>query len=112
MATRSQFDLKIAIRLVAVPLATATATLTHLKIQLSIAKDNILLKIFVVLCECLGKPIFLKGWLRLTILTPVLATDTEKTSQIFRGKGINFFAYIEFKYNWKGEAISKRKNIV
>ena len=34
MATRSQFDLKIAIRLVAVPLATATATATHLKIQL------------------------------------------------------------------------------
>ena len=32
VATRSQFDLKIAIKLVAVPLATATAT--HLKIQL------------------------------------------------------------------------------
>ena len=36
MATRSQFDLKIGIRLVAVPLATATATATAtlLKIQL------------------------------------------------------------------------------
>ena len=33
VATRSQFDLKIAIRLVAVPLVAATAT--HLKIQLS-----------------------------------------------------------------------------
>ena len=34
MATRCQFELKIAIRLVAIPLDTATASATHLKIQL------------------------------------------------------------------------------
>ena len=41
MATRSQFDLKIAIRLVAVPLAAATATATHLKIQLRLIWNTI-----------------------------------------------------------------------
>ena len=40
MATRSQFDLKIAIRLVAVPLAAATATATQLKLRFNKGSDK------------------------------------------------------------------------
>ena len=49
MATRSQFDLKIGIRLVAVPLATATVTATHLKIQLC-SKDILDLTKIIIFC--------------------------------------------------------------